>query len=77
MHWDRQNQSVTFGLSNVVRYNGVFVIAGFVIVGCHCSRVMSSSESGSSMLSLGHTKRCDLPIVHLKKSTLNHHVPTH
>ena len=24
------------GLSNVVRYNGVFVIAEFVIAGCHC-----------------------------------------
>ena len=25
------------GLLNVVHYNRVFVIAGFVIVGCHCS----------------------------------------
>ena len=25
------------GLSNDVRYNGVFVIAGFVIAGCHCN----------------------------------------
>ena len=25
------------GLSYVVRYNGVLVIAGFVIAGCHCS----------------------------------------
>ena len=25
------------GLSNVVRYNGVFVIAGFGIAGCHCN----------------------------------------
>ena len=27
------------GLSNVVRYNGVFFIAGIVIEGCHCSYV--------------------------------------
>ena len=26
------------GLSNVVRYDGVFVTAGFVITGCHCTR---------------------------------------
>ena len=25
------------GLSNVVCYNGVFVFAGFVIAGCHCT----------------------------------------
>ena len=25
------------GLSNVARYNGVFVIAEFVIAGCHCN----------------------------------------
>ena len=24
------------GLSNVVRYNGVFVVVRFVIAGCHC-----------------------------------------
>ena len=24
------------GLSNIVHYNGVFVIVGFVIAGCHC-----------------------------------------
>ena len=46
MHWDRQNQFIIVGLvspycnsagrSNVVRYNGVFVIARFVIAGCHC-----------------------------------------
>ena len=24
------------GLSNATHYNGVFVIAGFVIAGCHC-----------------------------------------
>ena len=29
---------VSAGLSNVVRYNGVFVIVGFVIAGCHCIR---------------------------------------
>ena len=25
------------GLSNVIRYNGIYVIAGFVITGCHCT----------------------------------------
>ena len=28
----------TAGLSYVVRYNDVFVIAGFVIAGCHCNK---------------------------------------
>lgn len=31
------------GLSNVFRYNGVFVAAGFVIAGCHCKWVRSSA----------------------------------
>ena len=54
MRWDRQNlirySGVRFhifycnsaGLSDVVRYNGVFVIAGFVKAGCHCTVFLSS-----------------------------------
>ena len=44
------------GLSNVVRYNRVFVIAGFVIAGFHCI-------SPSSQLFLGHFSL--LPILFL------------
>ena len=46
MRWDRQNLFViagfvytSTGLSNVVRYNGVFVIAG-----SHCSRRLHVSR---------------------------------
>ena len=38
------------GLSNVVRYNGVFIIAGFVIAGCHCNLARQSAQSPVGMM---------------------------
>lgn len=55
MRCDNQNQFViagfvythfTAGLLNVVRYNKVFVIEGFVIAGCHCIEVFTHLTSG-------------------------------
>ena len=32
------------GLSYVVRYNGIFVIAEFVVAGCHCNLLLVSQS---------------------------------
>ena len=68
MRWDCQNQFViarfviagfVSGLSNVVRDDGVFVIiAGFVIVGCHCIALDSLVSGLGSSQSWGHCNLC-------------------
>ena len=45
------------GLSYVVRYNGVFVIAGFVIAGCHCNPLVSKIHFTFEKLKKEHIKK--------------------
>ena len=54
----------TAGLSNVVCYNGVFIIAEFVIVRCHCT-MSTSAGVGNPVRDIPHmvSNYCNLVVL--------------